>query len=79
MQDIYCQETDQVLLTKKEIYYGITLVLGKYRLYMFLKMKYAIKESQCSTKIKYIWLIHSPEDLLFGIQQSHVNQKTATG
>ena len=29
MQDIYCQETDQIFLTTKEIYYGITLVPKK--------------------------------------------------
>ena len=58
MQDIYCQETDKLLLTTKETYYGITLVQKKYHLYMFLKTKDAIKESQYSTKIKYILLIH---------------------
>ena len=37
--------------TMKEIYYGITPVPKKYHLYMFLRMKDAIKESQYSTKI----------------------------
>ena len=50
----------------------------KYHLYMFLKIKDAIKESQYSTKIKYILLIHSPAELIFEIQQSHMDQKTAT-
>ena len=45
---------------------------------MFLETKDAIKESQYSTKIKYIILIHSPEEFIFGIQQSHVDQKIAT-
>ena len=78
MQDIYCQETDQILLTMKEIYHGITLVPKKYQLYMFLKTKDAIKESQYSTKIKYILFIHSPAELIFGTEQSHVDQKIAT-
>ena len=78
MQDIYCQVTDQTLSTKKEIFYCITLVPKKYHLYMFLKTKDAIKESQNSTKMKYILLIHSPEEFNVGIQQSHVDQKIAT-
>ena len=68
MQDFYCQVTDQILLNTKEIYYGITLVPKKYHLYMFLRTKDAIKEYQNSTKIKYILLIHSPEELIFGLQ-----------
>ena len=52
MQDIYCQVADQILLTTKETYYGITLVPKKYHLDMFLKTKHAIKESQYSTKTK---------------------------
>ena len=78
MQDIYCQETDQILLTTKQTYYVITLVPKKYHLYMFLKIKDALKESQYSTKRKYILLTHSLAELIFGIQQSHVDQKTAT-
>ena len=70
MQDIYCQETDQFLLTTKEIYYGITLLPKKYHFYMFLKIKNALKQSQFSTKIEYILLIHCPAELIFGIQQS---------
>ena len=36
MQDIFCQETDQILLTTKEIYYGITPVPKKVSpLYVF--------------------------------------------
>ena len=74
MQDIYCREKDRISLTTKEIKNGITLVPKKY-LYMFLKIKDAVKESQHSTKIKYILLIHYPAELIFGIQQSHVDQK----
>ena len=56
-----------------------TCTKKKYHPYIFLKTNDAIKESQYSIKkIKYILLIHSPEELIFGIQQSHVNQKTAT-
>ena len=50
----------------------------KYHRYMFLKIKDVIKESHYSTKTKYVLLIHSPAELIFGIQQSHVDQKTAT-
>ena len=46
-------------------------------LYVF-EDKIAINESQYSTKIKYILLIHSPAEPNFAIQQSHVDQKTAT-
>ena len=45
---------------------------------MFLKTKDAIKESQNSTKITFKSLIHSPAELIFGIQQSHVDQKIVT-
>ena len=50
----------------------------KYQPNMFSKIKDAIKESQYSIKIKYIMLIHFPEKFIFGIQQSHGNQKRAT-
>ena len=46
-------------------------------LYVF-EDKRCNKESQYCTKIKYILLIHSHEDLVFGIQQSHLDQKIAT-
>ena len=49
-----------------------------YHLYMFMKIKDATKEFQYSTKIKYILLIHFHEELVFGIQQSHGDQKKAT-
>ena len=39
MQDICCQEIDQVLLTTKEIYYDNIHVLKKYHLYLCLKQK----------------------------------------
>ena len=51
MQDIYCQETDRILLNTKEIFHGITPVPKRYHLCMFLKIKDAIKESQHSTVI----------------------------
>ena len=51
--------------------------INKYHLCMFSKTKDAFRESQYSIKIKYILLIHSPAELFFGIQQSHVDQKTA--
>ena len=50
----------------------------KYHFFMFLKINDVTKESQYSTKIKYILLIRFPEELSFGIQQSQVDQKTAT-
>ena len=77
MQNIYCQETDQILLTTKEIYYGTTPLPKMYHFYMYSKTKDAVRESQFSTKIKFISLIHSPSEVIFGIQQSHVDQKTA--
>ena len=61
----------------KELFYGFTLALKKCHLYMFLKRKDVIKESQYSTKIKYILLIQSHEELIFGIKQSRVDQKMA--
>ena len=81
MQDFYCQETDPIFLTTKEIYYGITPVPKKHHLCMYWKKKDAIKESQYCTKTKYFSyfsLIHWPAEFIFGIQQSRVDQKTAT-
>ena len=79
MQDIYYHETDQISLTTKETYYGITLVPAKYHPFMFLKTKAAINESQYSIKIKFILLTHfHAEQLIFGRYPSHVDQKTAT-
>ena len=40
--------------------------------------KKVMEESQFSTKIKYLLLIHFQEKLIFGIQQSLVDQKIAT-
>ena len=54
-----------------------TLVPKKYHLYTFLKIKDVTKESPYSTKIKYILLIHSQEEHIYGTQQYHVDQKTA--
>ena len=53
-------------------------VLQKYMHYMFLKTNVVTKESPYSTKIKYILLIHFQDEHIFGIPQSHVDQKIAT-
>ena len=45
---------------------------------MFSKIDVVIKESPYSTKIKYILLIHSQDEQIFRIPQSHVDQKTAS-
>ena len=50
----------------------------KYHLYMNLKTKIVMKQSQNSIKMKYILSIHSPEEHIFGIQQSYMDQKIAT-
>ena len=42
---------------------------------LFLKINDVIKETQYSSKIKFILLINIQEELTFGIQQSHVDQK----
>ena len=60
---------------KLQFYYTCT---KKYHFYIVSEDKGCYKESQYSTKTKYILLIHSPEDFIFGIQQSHVDQKIAT-
>ena len=78
MQDIYSPELDQISLIMKKTSYSITLVPKQYHLYTFLKINDVTKESQFSTKIKYILLIHSQEEHIFGIQQYHVDQKIAT-
>ena len=78
MQDIYYPEIDQISLIMKEKSFGFTLVPKKYHLYIFLKINDVTKESQYSTKIKYILLIHSQDEHIFGIQQYHVDQKIAT-
>ena len=78
MQDIYYPEIDQISLIMKETFYGITLVLKKYHLFTFWKINDVTKESPYFTKIKYILLIHSQEEHIFGIQHNHVDQKKAT-
>ena len=45
MQDFFYPEIDQILLTMKEIFYGITLGPKKYHLYTFWKIKDVTKES----------------------------------
>ena len=49
----------------------------RYHLYMLLKINVVIKESPYSTKIKYILSIHFQDVHIFGIPQSHVDQKIA--
>ena len=79
MQDIYYPEIDQISLVIKETSYGLTFVPKKYHLYTFLKINDNTKESQYSTKIKYILLIHFQEEhFFFGLQQYQVDQKIAT-
>ena len=62
----------------KETSYGFILVPKKYHHYMFLKINVVTKEFQYSIKIKYILSIHFQDDNIFGIPQSHVDQKTGT-
>ena len=50
----------------------------KYHHYMFPKINVVIKESLYSTKIKYILKTHFQDEDIFGIPQSHVDQKIAT-
>ena len=45
---------------------------------MFLKTNFVIKESPSSIKIKYILSTHFQDEHIFGIPQSHVDQKIAT-
>ena len=75
MQDTYYPEIYQNSLIMKETFQGITLVPNKYHLCMFPKVYDVIEESQYSTKMKYILLIHFQEELIFGIQQSYVDKK----
>ena len=58
MQDICCQEIDQILSTTKELYYGTTYVRKEYHHYMYLKTKDVTKESPYSTRKKYILLTY---------------------
>ena len=62
----------------KETFYDSIPVPKKYHHYMFLKIKDAIKESLSFIRIKYISLTHFQDEPISGIQQSHVDQKTAT-
>ena len=61
-----------------ETFYGFILAPKKYHHYMFLKINFVIKESPYSIKIKYILLTHFQDEHIFGIPQSHVDQKIAT-
>ena len=65
-------------LTMKEKYYGFILAPKKYHHYKFLKINVVTNESRYSIKIKFILSIHFHEEHIFGIPQSHVDQKTAT-
>ena len=49
----------------------------KYHPYIYLWINDVTKESQFSTKIKYILLTHFLEEHIFGIQLSQVDLKTA--
>ena len=62
----------------KETFYGFILAPKKYHRCTFLKINVVTKEYQYSTKTKYILLTHSQEEHIFGIPQSHVDQKIAT-
>ena len=77
-QDIYYQEIDQILLITKKTFYVFILVPKKYHDYTFLKINVVIKESLYSTKIKYILSIQLQDEHIFGIPQSHVDQRVAT-
>ena len=63
----------------KETFYSIKLVRKKYHLYTFVKIDDVIKESQYSTKIEYILIIHFQEEPFFsdtavtcGSEKSHI-------
>ena len=49
-----------------------------YHHYMFLKINVVTNESRYSIKIKFILLNYFQHEHMFGISQSHVDQKTAT-
>ena len=66
MQVIYHPEIDQTSLIMKETSHGITVVPKKISPSYFLKINDVPKESQISTKIKYILLIQSQEKLFLG-------------
>ena len=77
-RNICYPEIDQISLTMKELFYVLYLHQKKYHHYMFSKTNVVTKESQYSTKIKNILLIHFQDEHIFGIPQSHVGQKIAT-
>ena len=77
MQNIYYQVTDQILLTMKETYYGLTLVPKKYHPYMFLKIKVAIKESQYSIKNEVHFVDTLSRGTYFWETETHVDQQSA--
>ena len=62
----------------KETFFGFIPVPKKYHHYMFLKINDAIKESLSFIRIKYISLTRFQDEPIFGIPQSHVDQKIAT-
>ena len=75
MQDIYNPETDQTSLIMKESFYGITLVPKKYHPYVF-------EDKRCYKRIPIFYknkiYFVDPEELIFGIQQTHLDKKIAT-
>ena len=70
MQNIYYPEIDQNSLIMKQTFYDFILAPKKYHLYMFLKIKNVLKESQNSMKMKYVLSIHCPEEQIFEMQSS---------
>ena len=68
----------QIFLITKETFYGFILAPKKCHHYTFLKRNAVAKESQYSTKIKYILSIHFQDEHTFGIPQFHVDLKIAT-
>ena len=74
MQDMYYPEIDQTSSIMKETFYGITLV-PKNITFLYFSQE---KRKKNETKIRSILLFHFQEEFLFGIQQSHVDQKIAT-
>ena len=62
----------------KETSYGFILATKMYHHYMFLKINVVANESRYSIKLKYFLSINFQDEHIFGILQSHVDQKAAT-
>ena len=76
MQDINYQEIVQNLLIMKEIWY-YTCAKKVSPFYVFEDKK-CYKRTPIFFLKKYILMTHSQEELIFGMQPSHVDQKKAT-